>query len=218
MDPYKNFLEACHTRYYETISFFHWKDCLFFRFLCFQQPVRCYRNYLSTSQVNARIPVPPHNFSPDVFFIRQNYKKNRPLSFLHWRACLFLLEILCLQQHFRSWRKNFVFCKMIVKTTCGLLEVVAWCLSYSIKREKLVNWFFSLEWLPFFQKVVFSKTSKVLQKWSYNFHSNCQINFLTLEKCSQKFVALDKSRKIGQNFSSLESLVFSPKNYISKSS
>ena len=100
-----------------------------FRILCFQQPVMCYRNYLSTSQVNARIPVPPHNFSPDVFFIRQNYKKNRPLSFLHWRACIFLLEFLCFQQHFRSWRKNLIFCKMIVKTTCRLSKVVAWCLS-----------------------------------------------------------------------------------------
>ena len=36
----------------------------------------------------------------------------------------------------------------------------------------------------------------MLKKWSYNFHSNCQINILTLEKCSQKFVTLDNTRII----------------------
>ena len=37
------------------ITFLHWEVCLFFN-LCFQQPLRCYRNDLATSTVIVRIP------------------------------------------------------------------------------------------------------------------------------------------------------------------
>ena len=105
--------------------------------LYFQQPVRCYRNYLLTSTVIVRILFPPHKLSPEVF-CSIKLQKIRPISFLHWRACLFLLEILCFQQHLRSRRIDHVTCKMFVKTTCGRLNVVACCLSYSINQGKLV--------------------------------------------------------------------------------
>ena len=84
-------------------------------------------------------------------------QKNRPIPFLHWRACLFLLEILCFQQHLRSWRIDHVTCKMFVKTTCGRLNVVACCLSYSIKRGKRVTSFFTAKIVFFFESLCFQQ-------------------------------------------------------------
>ena len=45
-------LEVCHTRYYEKKrrrnNLFTWKIAVFFKTLCFQQPLRCYGNDLMT--------------------------------------------------------------------------------------------------------------------------------------------------------------------------
>ena len=49
--------------------------------------------------------------------------------------------------------------------------------------------------LPYFQKLVFSTTSWVLQKWSHNFHSNCQITFWTLTNGPTRFVKFDNRKK-----------------------
>ena len=98
------------------------KFVLFFRNLCIQQPVRCYRNCFLTSTVFVRIPFSPYNLSPDFFWF-DKATKNRPLSF-HWRACFSLLKTLCFQQPFRSWRNDLVNCKMIVKTTCGSFKML----------------------------------------------------------------------------------------------
>ena len=40
-------------------SFLYWEDCHFFKYFCFQQPLRCYRIDLVTSTVIVRLPCWP---------------------------------------------------------------------------------------------------------------------------------------------------------------
>ena len=91
------------------------------------------------------------------FFSLDKATKNRRKSFLHWRAYIFLLKILCFQQHLSSWRNDHVACILNVKTPGWPLKIVLWYLPYSIKKEKLVIYFFSLEWLPFFRSLCFQQ-------------------------------------------------------------
>ena len=79
----------------------------------------------------------------------------------------------------------------------GALNFVLWGWSYSIKWEKLVNSFFTLERLPFFKNLCFHTTWLVLQNWFYNLHSNCQSTHWTLANCPLRFVTLDNTRKNG---------------------
>ena len=68
MHPHKKLHEASHTRYYgkcRSNNFFHWKGCLFFGNLCFQQLLRCYRNDLITSTVAVKTL-----YGPSFFFLR----------------------------------------------------------------------------------------------------------------------------------------------------
>ena len=57
--PYKMFADIGHVQYYEkkiNNSFLTGKTVFFFESLCFQHLLRCYRNDLTTSTVNAKIP------------------------------------------------------------------------------------------------------------------------------------------------------------------
>ena len=50
---------------------------------------------------------------------------------------------------------------MIVKTTCGPFKIVAWCFSYSIKRENLLKWFFFIGMIAFpFKRLCFQQPLK----------------------------------------------------------
>ena len=55
--------------------------------------------------------------------------------------------------------------------------------------------YFSLESLLFFQKIFVFRTSQVLEKWSYNFHSLCQNIIQTLINRHLRFFTLDIARK-----------------------
>ena len=55
---------------------------------------------------------------------------------------------------------------------------------------------------------MFSTTSKVLKKWFYNFHSNCQNSLSSLLNSPMRFFTLDITRRKSQNFYSLETLLF----------
>ena len=58
--PYKMFRDIGHVQYYEKKyknSFLTGKTVFFFESLCFQHLLRCYRKDLTTSTVNAKIPL-----------------------------------------------------------------------------------------------------------------------------------------------------------------
>ena len=89
--PEKLFPDVCHARWYEkkigqNISFAR-KITFFYTSFCFQQPLRCYRIDLVTSQVIVRRLL-DYNL-PLSFVTLDNARKNRPKSFLHWARCFF---------------------------------------------------------------------------------------------------------------------------------
>ena len=79
----------------------------------------------------------------------------------------------------------------------GPLETFHWGFSYSVIREKCDQISFSsLERLPFFQKIVFSTTSQVLEKWSDQKPNISEKTLRTLTNCPLRFVTLNNTRKI----------------------
>ena len=146
-------------------SFYHLKIALFFKNLCFQQPLRCYRNDLITSAVIVRIPFGPLQIVPwgvSHSIIRE--KRGQNLFFSGKFA--FFFKNLCFQQPRRSWRFELVTCTVVARKPtipCGPLYIVRWGLSYSIIRPKLGQNLFITERLPFFQKFMFCNLVKVTE-------------------------------------------------------
>ena len=75
------------------------------------------------------------------------------------------------------------------------LHTVFWGLWHSIIREKRGHDFFLTGNIAFFQKIVYSTTSQVLKKWSYNLDSNCQTSFWTLKSRPLRFFKLANTIK-----------------------
>ena len=81
---------------------------------------------------------------------------------------------------------------------------IRWC------EEKWGKGFLGWRDCLFCRKIVFSTTSWVLYKWSYNLHINCQKTFWTVLNCSSRFVVtLDNKRKEGPRFLSLWKQLYS---------
>ena len=139
-------------------------------------------------------------------------KTGQKLFFTGKNAIFF--ENLCFQQPLRFYRNDLVTSTVIVKSPCGPLWIIPWGVSHSIIGEQLGHkLFFTGKFAFFFQKIVFSTTSPVLQKWSCNFHSSCQNTLWILINCFLRLVTLDSARKKQANiFSSLESMHFSFEN------
>ena len=101
-----------------------------------------------------------------------------------------------LHQPLTSYRSKLITCTTSVKRIFAPQKMFSDFCHVRYYEKKWATRFSSLQSLLFVQKFVFSTTRWLLKKWSYNFHSNCQINFLTLQKSSQKFVTLDNTRII----------------------
>ena len=108
------------TRIYMTISFVHWKGCLFFKKLCFQPAFRCCRNDLVTVTVIVKIPCGPlqtisWGFSHSI--MREEIGQN--LFFT--RKTAFFLKNLCFQQPLRCYRNGLVTSTVFFRIPCGPL-------------------------------------------------------------------------------------------------
>ena len=93
------------------------KRLLFFQIICFQQPLRCYRNDLVTSPVIVRRLL-DYNLPPS-FVPLDNARKKRPKSFLHWAGCLFFKK-LCFQRPVPH-RTDLITSTVSVILPCGPL-------------------------------------------------------------------------------------------------
>ena len=80
--------------------FLHWKDCLFFKKMCFQQPLKSWWNDLSFSKVVFTLFRTNRN-SPLRFITLYKRRKNRLKSFFHRKICFFFKN-LCFHQPPRS--------------------------------------------------------------------------------------------------------------------
>ena len=114
--------------------FLHWKVCLFFKKLCLQQPLSCYRNDLLTSTVIARIPCGPLKIirwcvSHSIFWekIGKNFFFTGKFAFS---------KIFCFQQPLRCYRNYLLTSTVNARIPCGPFKTIRWGLSHSIIWEK----------------------------------------------------------------------------------
>ena len=140
---------------------------------CFQQPLRSWRNDLITPIVIVRLVLDPQKPSPEVCQARIYEKKTS-------------------QNFFFTWKIAFFFQKVVFSTTSLVLKKQSLFFHSNCQTNFWTNRnrhlrFFKLEYTRknwpktfphwktclFFKKILFSTTSQVLKKWSYNFHSNC---------------------------------------------
>ena len=90
-------------------KFFHWKDCLFFNNLCFQQPLGSWRNGLITSTLIVKLPCGTPISCSLTFVLFYNTRRSRRKSFLHWKICLFLQKFMSSATSWvlKKWSYNF---------------------------------------------------------------------------------------------------------------
>ena len=119
-DSYKLFPEVYHTRQFQNI----WgkyicslENCLFFKNLCFQQPLRSSKNsyYLHIKRQNIFLSL----MNRFLRFVRFNIsKKIRANTFLDWKDCV-LSKNMCFKQPISSQRNNPITCTINAKIPCG---------------------------------------------------------------------------------------------------
>ena len=96
LDPHKMFPEVCHTQQYEERkpkSFLHWKDCLFFKTLCFQTTSLVLKNWSFNFHSNCWITFWTLINRVLRFVTLDNARKTRPNFcqraeiFFFWKVC-----------------------------------------------------------------------------------------------------------------------------------
>ena len=165
----------------------------FFKNLCFQQPLRTWRNSIVSSAVIVKPACESSQFvSRGLSHLMVRWKNGQKLL-SPWKKLFF--EMFFFYRPLRSQRSDLIICTIFVKIPCGPLQVIHWHLSSSIKGEKLgLN-------LCFIGKIAFCSKNCVfnnllcLKSWSYYFHNNCQSISWTLMICFLTFLMFDKKKK-----------------------
>ena len=148
--------------------------------LCFQQPLRSSKNAFIMSTVFVGRACRPLSFVPWCL----------SHSVIRWKMCQKTFVIVktavsrnvCFYRPVGSQRKDLILCTLFVKKPCGHLYIAPWHLSCSIMRGKIVQSLFITGKISSFQKIMFSKISKVLKKCPYRFQNNSQKSLWTLIK------------------------------------
>ena len=93
----------------------------------------------------------------------------------------------------KKWYFNFnINCQVTLSTLISCFRTFVMFYNTRISRRKsFLHWKYCL----FLQKFMFSATSWVLKKWSYNFNINCQVTFGNLINCSFTFVMFYHTRR-----------------------
>ena len=141
-----------------------------------------------------------------------NTRWNRRKSFLHWIVCLFLQKFMFSATSWvqKKWSYNFnINCQV---TLWNLIGCSLTFVMFEIRDGIVENLFFTGKF-AFFFKSLFSATSWVQKKRSYNFNNNCQVTLWNLISCSLTFVMFCKE-EIGENLFPLEILPYSSKIYV----
>ena len=97
-----------------------------------------------------------------------------------------------------SWEINIITCTIVFRRHCGPKKVALWRVLYSKRQKMIGRFFFHRRMLPiciFFQKLVFSTFSYVLQKRSYNLQYDCQITLWSQIKYFLRSVWPPNTRK-----------------------
>ena len=146
----------------------NWPRLPFFSKICFQQPLRCYKNDPLTCTMIGRRPCAAKKKCCSRSVMLGNTRQSWPIFFTGKIA--FFEQIFC--RPLRSWKNDRITCTIFNMLPSGPLSVVPWVLSNSIVPEKVGLLFFPLKEQPF-EKIASSKFW-VLKKWSYNLNHSCQ--------------------------------------------
>ena len=129
------------------------------------------------------------------FVMFYNTRWNRRKSFLHWIVCLFLQKFMFSATSWvqKKWSYNFnINCQVTLWNLIGCsLTFVMFCNTRRNRRNSFLHWKYCL----ILQKFMFSATSWVQKKWSYNFNINCRNPFWTLLNCPLRIITLDIARQ-----------------------
>ena len=123
-----------------------------------------------------------------------NMRRNRRKSILHWRDCLFLQKFMYSATSWvlKKWCFNFnINCQVTLWTLINCFRKFVMYYNTRRSRPKSFHWKDCL----FLQKFVFTATSWVMKKWSYNFNIICQVTLWTPIRCSPTFVMFCNTRR-----------------------
>ena len=116
-----------------------------------------------------------------------NTRRSRPKSF-HWKDCLFLQKFMFSAT---SWVMKKVYYNFNIKCQVTLSTLIScfrtFVMFYNTRRNRRKS-FLHRKYCLILQNFLFSATSWVLKKWSYNFNINCQLTLWNLTSCSLMFV------------------------------
>ena len=187
------FVTLDRSRKYRPKPFLQWNECSFFQNICFQQPLRCYRNDLVISPVIVRKLL---DYSLPLSFVTlDNARKNRPKSFLHWSGCLFFFQKFMFSTTCFPQNWSYYFHSNCHITLWTFIKFSLTFFTFDNTRKARPNYFFHWKVCLFLQKLVFSTDSWLIKKWSYISHQNCQKTSCSLTKSYSMSVKVGNMRK-----------------------
>ena len=178
----------CDTRRNRRKSILHWKVAFFFKNLCIQQPLGSWRNGLLTSTLIVKLlcgPLQVVVWRLSCSIIREEIGHNLfftgKIAFFFKHFCFSATSWVL-----KKWSYNFnINCQFTLWTPIRCSPTfVMFCNTRRNRRKSILHWKCCL----FLQKFMYSATSWVLKKWSFNFNINCQVTFWTPIRCSPTFI------------------------------
>ena len=127
----------------------------------------------------------PIRCSP-TFVMFCNTRRNRRKSILHWKDCLFLQKFMYSATSWvlKKWSFNFkINCHVTLWTLISCFRKFIMYYNTRRSRPESFHWKDCL----FLQKFMFTATSWVMKKRSYNFNNICQVTLWTPIRCSPTF-------------------------------
>ena len=143
------------------------------------------------------------------FVILDSIRKGRPKSFLHWKVWLYFQRFMFSTTSLVLQKWSYNFHSNCQNTLWTLKNCPVGFLTLDNTRKKRPESFVHWKGRLLFQNFVSSTTTKVLNNWSFNFHSKCPNTLWTLEKFFSRFDTLENTRKNGpKNLSPWKQLFF----------
>ena len=191
---FRTFVMFYYTRRNRRKSFLLWKDCLFLQKFMFSATSCVMNKWSYNFNINCQVTFYNLIKCSLTFVMFYNTRRNRRKSFLHWKCCLFLQKIMFSATSWvlKKWSFNFnINCHVTLWTLIScFLTFVMFKNTRRNRRKSLLHWNGCL----ILQKFMFSATSWVLKKWSYNFNINCQVTLWNLISCFLTFVMFYNTR------------------------
>ena len=192
---FRTFFMFYNTRRSRRKSFFHCKGCFFLQKLMFPATSWVVKKWSYNFNIRCQVTLWTL-ISCSLMFVKFcNTRRNRRKSFLHWKDCLFLQKFMFSATSWvpKKWSFNFnINCQVTLWTLiyCFRTYVMFYKTRWNSRKSSL-HWKGCL----FLQKFMFSATSWVLKKWSFNFNINCQVTLWNLISCSLTFVMFYNTRR-----------------------